>query len=135
MQVTQERLTECFAGGRCRVVKRAIFDIFHSSKKINYPITHLQHNSSVVRQYTETNQQWKSRKSCTSPDSPHQQLTITGVATAEEIEDGTLDCIASSASKSFNESRPHSLTSLVLPSTFMWIKFSVMCQNCILPAK
>ena len=68
---------------RC-AFKRAIFDIFCCSKKLNYPITylqlisdivifvqkkdvkiqptnqHLQHNSlSVVRQYIETNQQWK----------------------------------------------------------------------------
>ena len=128
------RLIECFAGGRRRAVKHAIFDIFRSSKRLNYPIMHLQHNSSVVRQYTETDQQWKSRKSCMSPDLPRQQLTITGVAGAEEIEDGMLDCMASPASKSFNKSRPHSLISIVLPTTFMWIKFSVVCRNCILPA-
>jgi len=54
------RLLECFRGGRRRAVKHAIFDIFRSGKKLNYPITHLQRNSlSVVRQYIETNRQWK----------------------------------------------------------------------------
>jgi len=32
---------------------------------------------------------------------PHQQLTMTGVAGAEEIKDSTLDCVASSTSKAF----------------------------------
>jgi len=76
---------------------------------------HLQHNSiRVVRQYIETSQQWKPRKLCllcsyivnqtnTSPDSPPQQLTITGVPGAEEIEDGL------AASKALNESRPRRL--------------------------
>jgi len=39
----------------------------------------------------------------TSPDSPPQQLTITGVPGAEEIEDGL------AASKALNESRPRRL--------------------------
>jgi len=72
-------------------------------QKMNYPIMHLQLiSSSVVTKYIETSQQrcmdWKPRKSCllcsyslytnTSPDSPRQQLTMTGVAGVEEIEDG-----------------------------------------------
>jgi len=60
MQAMRVRLAECFGGGRHCVIKRAIFDIFHSGKKLNYPITHLQHNSlSAVKQYIETNQQQK----------------------------------------------------------------------------
>jgi len=68
---------------------------------MNYPITH--HDSlSVVRQYIETSQQrkmdWKPQKivfcaavvssTSMSPDSPRQQLTMTGVVGAEAIEDG-----------------------------------------------
>jgi len=30
MQAMCARLIECFGGGRCHVVKRAIFDLFHS---------------------------------------------------------------------------------------------------------
>jgi len=51
---------------------------------------------------------------------PSQQLTITGVAGAEAIEDTMLDCTTSLASKAFNESRPRCLRrlmSLVLPAT------------------
>jgi len=56
-----------------------------------------------------------------SPDSPwpSQQLMMTGVAYAEEIEDSTLDHLASPASKAFSKSRPRRvrrLMSLVLPS-------------------
>ena len=58
MQVTRARLIECFGAGLRGVVKRAIFDLLYSGKKMNYPIMHLQHNSlSVVRQYIQTNQQ------------------------------------------------------------------------------
>jgi len=32
---------------------------------------------------------------------PHQQLTMTGVAGAEEIKNSTLDCMASPTSKAF----------------------------------
>ena len=52
-----------------------------------YPIMHLQHNSlRVVRQYIEISQPCKMET--TKIVSSRQQLTMTGVAGAEEIEDG-----------------------------------------------
>jgi len=42
---------------------------------------------------------------------------MTGVAGAEDIKDITLDCMASSTSKAFRESRPRRLMSLALPVT------------------
>ena len=50
-----------------------------------------------------------------SPDSQHQQLTMTSIAEAEEIKDSTLDCMMSPAFKTFPESRPHCLMSLAFP--------------------
>jgi len=51
-----------------------------------------------------------------------QQLMMTDVAAAEEVKDSTLDCMVSTASKAFSESRPcrlHRLMSLVLPSVMV----------------
>jgi len=52
----------------------------------------------------------------TCPDSARQQLMMNGVARAEEIKDGTLDCMASPASKAFPDSHPRRMMSLVLPA-------------------
>jgi len=41
---------------------------------------------------------------------PHQQLTMTGVAGAEEIKDSTLDRMASPTSEAFPESCPLNVT-------------------------
>ena len=46
---------------------------------------------------------------------PHQQLTMTGIAGAEEIKDSTLDCMEFPTSNAFPESHPHRLMSLALP--------------------
>jgi len=71
-QATRARLGECLGGGRRQAVKRAVFNLFRSTPvivnclrgrgsvyKLNYPITHLQHNSlNVIRQYiVKTNKQ------------------------------------------------------------------------------
>ena len=64
-QATRARLGQCLGGGRRHAVNRAVFNLFHSTPvivnclrgrssvyKLNYPITHLQHNSlNVIRQY------------------------------------------------------------------------------------
>ena len=69
------------------MLKRAIFDLFRSGKNELYPIMHLQHNSlRVVRQCIEISQPCKMET--TKVLSSHHQLTMTGVAGAEEVEDG-----------------------------------------------
>jgi len=59
---------------------------------------------------------------------PHQQLTMTGVAGAEEIKDSTLACMASPTSKAFPESRPRHLMSLALPVTTQFDNIVVLVQ-------
>ena len=69
------------------------------------------------------------------PDSPGQQLTMTGVAGLKEIEDGKLHRIASPASKAFNESRPlrlHHLMSLELPVMVHIEMHASLCLMCTL---
>jgi len=61
------------------------------------------------------------------PDSPGQQLTMTGVAGLKEIEDGKLHRIASPASKAFNESCPRRL--LLLMSLLPFRRNSVIKIN------
>jgi len=85
---------------RTGAVKRAIFDLFHSGKKELPHYASTAQLLSVVRQYTETSQQCKMEttkivssmqlysQTNTSPDSPRQQLTMTGVAQVDEIENG-----------------------------------------------
>ena len=102
------------------VVPSSVLSLISSTPaKKNYPLCIYSTTLSVVRQYTETSQQRKmettkivsSMQLCsqtnTYPDSPRQQLTMTGVARVEEIENGL------SASKALNESRPRRLRHLM----------------------
>jgi len=77
---------ECFGSRRC--LRSSVLSLISSvpAKNELYPIMHLQHNSlRVVRQYVEISQPCKMET--TKIVSSRQQLTMTGVARAEEIED------------------------------------------------